>query len=102
MWPNLQAGDRLLVVRLRPPRPGDIVALRDPTVPDRLLVKRVTAVQPSGVEVRGDNPGASRDSRSFGVVAPSLLMGEAVYRYFPPGRVGSLRRPASSGGTLAS
>ncbi|MGA3214275.1 MAG: nickel-type superoxide dismutase maturation protease [Acidimicrobiales bacterium] len=100
MVPALAPGDRLLVVNLGRPREGDIVALRDPTEPGRLLVKRLTAFLPSGIEVLGDNQEASRDSRHFGPVAPSDLLGTAVYRYFPPARAGSLRHLGVSGGTL--
>ncbi len=91
MAPALEPGDRLVVVRLGRPRPGDLVALRDPGEPARLLVKRVAAVGPTGLEVRGDNPAASRDSRAFGSVTRSRVIGRAVYRYFPRSRVGWLR-----------
>jgi nickel-type superoxide dismutase maturation protease len=100
MMPTLAPGDRLLVVRLGRPRPGDLVALRDPDEPARLLVKRIKARGPAGVEVRGDNEAASRDSRVFGPVAPSRLLGRAVYRYFPPAQAGRLPRRPSSSGTL--
>jgi nickel-type superoxide dismutase maturation protease len=100
MMPALAPGDRLLVIHLGRPRRGDLVALRDPAEPGRLLVKRVAAVMPGGIEVRGDNQAESRDSRRFGLVAPSLLIGRAVYRYFPPPRAGSLRQRGASGGTL--
>ena len=68
------------------PLVGDLVALHDPAEPERLLVKRVVAVLPAGLEVRGDNQAASRDSRAFGLVEPSRLIGKVVYRYFPPAR----------------
>jgi nickel-type superoxide dismutase maturation protease len=91
MIPTLAPGDRLLVVPPgRPFRPGDLVALHDPEVPARLLVKRVSAVSPEGVHVRGDNDGASRDSRDFGDVPPAAILGVAVYRYHPRHRAGSL------------
>jgi nickel-type superoxide dismutase maturation protease len=100
MLPSLLPGDRLIVVRLGRPRPGDLVALHDPTEPARLLVKRVSGLGPAGIEVRGDNEGASRDSRAFGAVAPGRLIGRAVYRYFPPARAGLLPRSGPSSGTL--
>ena len=100
MTPTLQPGDRLLVVRGRRPRVGDLVCLRDPDGSSRLLVKRVVAVLPTGIEVRGDNEAASRDSRRFGPVEPSRLTGRARYRYFPPARVGLLRQSGPGGGTL--
>ena len=91
MIPTLAPGERLLVVpRWRRLARGDLVALRDPEVPSRLLVKRVEAVSPDGVVVRGDNEGASRDSRDFGAVRPGSIVGMAVYRYHPPTRAGVL------------
>jgi nickel-type superoxide dismutase maturation protease len=100
MLPALAQGDRLVVIRTGSPLVGDVVALHDPVEPARLLVKRVVAVLPAGLEVRGDNQAASRDSRTFGLVAPSRLIGKAVYRYFPPARAGFLRHSGSSSGTL--
>jgi nickel-type superoxide dismutase maturation protease len=95
MAPTLQPGDRLLVLRRsrwRPPgvRVGDIVAVPDPRHPGRVLVKRVKAVTPAGLDLRGDNPALSTDSRTFGPVAAGSVVGRAVYRYGPPGRAGRL------------
>ena len=95
MEPALRAGDRLVVVR-RPgrtqpwPRPGDVVAVRDPRLPSRILIKRVSAVdrRQGTVDVRGDAPDASTDSRDFGPLARSAVVGRAVYRYGPAGRNG--------------
>ena len=100
MIPSLAPGDRLVVVKLGKVRSGDLVALKDPGEPGRLLVKRVASVGASGIEVRGDNQVASRDSRSFGPVPPASVIGKAVYRYFPPTRTGLLRQKGASGGTL--
>jgi signal peptidase I len=90
MAPALLAGDRLLVVRL-PPRVGDVVALRDPRAPARLIVKRVVGVG-DAITVLGDNADASTDSRSFGPVPPDSIVGRAVYRYAPTARAGRLRK----------
>lgn len=92
MEPTLRPGDRLLVVRSRRPRPGDLVAVSDPREPSRLMVKRLTAVEVGGYVVAGDHPAASTDSRHFGTVPRRHLWGVAVYRYAPDGRVGRLRR----------
>jgi nickel-type superoxide dismutase maturation protease len=90
MLPTLAPGDRVLVVGRRPV-PGDLVALPDPRVRARLLIKRAVEVSADGgVVVRGDNPDASTDSRDFGPVAASAVAGVAVYRYAPTGRVGRL------------
>jgi nickel-type superoxide dismutase maturation protease len=95
MAPALLPGDRLVVIGLpwlpQPwPREGMVVALRDPRLPGRILIKRVSAVDRAlgTVEVLGDDPEASTDSRVFGPVPRSSLVGRAVYRYAPAGRSG--------------
>lgn len=88
MLPTLEPGDRLLVVRTRRPRVGDLVALPHPREPARLLVKRVAARRGGFLELRGDNPAASTDSRSFGPVPADAVWGRVVRRYSPPARAG--------------
>jgi nickel-type superoxide dismutase maturation protease len=84
MRPTLQPGDRVAVLPL-PPAPGRLVVVRDPREPARILVKRCAAVHADGaVEVRGDDPAASTDSRQFGAVPPALVEGRPAYRYHPP------------------
>jgi signal peptidase I len=90
MGPTLQNGDRLVVIRHRRLRVGDVVAADDPRG-GRVLVKRVTAVDPEGnVMLAGDNPDASTDSRVFGAVARSAIVGRVVYRYAPAARAGRI------------
>jgi nickel-type superoxide dismutase maturation protease len=92
MLPTLLPGDRLFVVHGLRPRPGDLVTLPDPRSPARVVVKRVTAVAgDETVEVRGDNPQASTDSRTFGPVPARSVRGRVVYRYFPEPRRGRPR-----------
>ena len=90
MQPALAAGDRLVVVPSARLRPGQIVAVGDPRGSGRLLVKRVGALRDGQVEVLGDNPAASTDSRHFGLVPRSQVVGTAIYRYYPPKRAGWL------------
>ncbi len=99
MEPALLATDRLMVVgvplvRARRPRPGQVVVLRDPRRPGRTLVKRVRTVDwdRGTLEVEGDAAGASTDSRTFGPVPVTSVVGRAVYRYAPPHRRGPLAR----------
>lgn len=92
MRPALAPGDRLLVLRMRP-RVGDVVALRHPHA-DRVIVKRVAGVEGDRVIVLGDNRDHSTDSRAFGAVPRSSILGRAVYRYLPrsaEGRIPSRR-----------
>ena len=86
MRPTLREGDLVLTVPLSPVsgegplhgaawearrrlvRPGVMVVLSEPGDREHLIIKRVTAVTPDGVEVVGDDPGWSIDSRTFGSV----------------------------------
>jgi nickel-type superoxide dismutase maturation protease len=95
MVPTLLPGDRVLVWRgigpLRPPiRVGDLVAVVDPRDPDRVMVKRVAERAGTEVVVRGDNEGASTDSRHFGPVSAAAIRGRVIYRYLPEERRGPL------------
>ncbi|HEX6061799.1 MAG TPA: nickel-type superoxide dismutase maturation protease [Candidatus Limnocylindria bacterium] len=94
MEPTFRDGDWLLVRRLRrPPRPGEVVVATDPREPKRLLVKRVRSIAPDGVTIEGDHadPAASTDSRQFGPIPPTAVLGHPVLRYAPLGRIGLVR-----------
>ncbi|HXA30035.1 MAG TPA: S26 family signal peptidase [Candidatus Angelobacter sp.] len=103
MAPDLLGGDRLLVSSVGPLRVGDVIALRDPSQPRRVLVKRLAAAPgdavtvagevlhaDGGAVVLGDNLPQSTDSRSFGPVPLALILGRCVYRYAPEERRGAL------------
>jgi len=90
MLPALHPGDRLLVRRAGRIRPGHVVAVTDPRLASRTMVKRVADIGPAGVTVLGDNAAASTDSRTLGPVARSAVRGRAFYRYFPTVRRGRL------------
>jgi nickel-type superoxide dismutase maturation protease len=87
MVPTLLPGDRLLVARL-PPRAGDVVLAPDPRAPERELIKRVAGLDAAGVRLRGDNPAASTDERSFGVVPLESVAWRVIARYWPMPRIG--------------
>lgn len=95
MEPALEPGDWVLVdpdAYLRAsPRDDELVLAPDPRQPDRLLIKRVASVAPDGgLELLGDAPDASTDSRRFGTVRPADVRGRPWFRYWPPGRIGRL------------
>jgi len=97
MAPLLRQGDWILVdpdtYRARSPRPQELVIVGDPRDLQRVLVKRVAGVDPGGfLELAGDNPEASTDSRVFGPVDPGSVRGRPWARYWPPHRVGLLPR----------
>ncbi|MGI8754166.1 MAG: nickel-type superoxide dismutase maturation protease [Acidimicrobiales bacterium] len=91
MVPTFEPGHRLVVARWSRWGVGSIVALPDPRAPERMLIKRVRSMSPGGVDVRGDNPDASTDSRSFGPVPSSWIAGRVVYRYLPADVAGRVR-----------
>lgn len=97
MVPELLPGDGLLVDRLTyvrgGPRRGDIVLVSHPLRPDLRMVKRLTGLPGDTVGerllargeywVEGDNAEASTDSREFGPVRRSDLLGRGWIRYWP-------------------
>ncbi len=105
MRPTLEAGDVVVTLPLpdAPPlprawrdrwrdrwlTPGRIVVLADPARPDHRIVKRIAAVHPDGLEVRGDDPGWSIDSRVFGRVPRAQVRRVVLARW-------SWRRPGLS------
>jgi len=91
MEPALRAGDWIVVWELsRPPRVGEIVLVRDPRKPENLMLKRVADVADGACTVLGDRPEDSTDSRTFGPVPLGNVLGRALFRYGPIGRIGWL------------
>lgn len=78
MSPTLADGDEVLVARTTA-RAGDIVYLRHPFRSDVRLIKRLTSTE-GGLTVAGDNPRASSDSRTLGVLPVSCLIGRVTSR----------------------
>ena len=86
MRPTLRDGDLVVTLPLLPAdvpdrfsglartvrtcllRPGTVVVLSEPDDPTHLIIKRATEVSDDGVDVIGDDPGWSIDSRTFGTV----------------------------------
>lgn len=101
---------------------GDVVMLRSPTDPHRLLVKRLIATEGDWLSVpsnagskivkipqgrcwiEGDNSDHSEDSRSaFGPVPLGLIEGRVMAILWPPTRLGSLPpSPAPFNGRIAA
>ncbi len=84
MEPTLWAGDRLLTVPARPAwlRPGRVVVVADPGDADHLVVKRIASSERGRVEVLGDDPAASTDSRHWGPL-PIAAVRRVVVRRWP-------------------
>ena len=83
MDPTLWPGDRLLTAP-SPPWPariGQVVVVRDPTDPDHLVVKRLHARRRGAVDVRGDAPPRSTDSRQWGMLPAGAVRRVALARW---------------------
>ncbi len=67
---------------------GEVVLAADPREPSRELIKRVAAVDAESrtVDLRGDAPEASTDSRTFGAVPVEAVYWRVVARYWPAAR----------------
>jgi len=96
MIPTLHPGDWVLVdqraFRARIPKPGQLVVARDPRKPARHLIKRVASVDlHGGIQIEGDNPAESTDSRDFGPIRAASVEGRVRWRYWPLGRMGAVR-----------
>lgn len=48
-------------------------------------------LQPGSYYVLGDNRNVSKDSRSFGPIDESRIIGQAVFRVWPPSRIGLIQ-----------
>jgi nickel-type superoxide dismutase maturation protease len=61
------------------PRPGDVVLVAHPFHTGMRMIKRVARVTPDGrLFVVGDNPSESTDSRTFGALRPSQILGKVT------------------------
>jgi len=74
--------------------PENYINSETPLVNNGFLQEGVAiTVPPEHIFVMGDNREVSSDSRIFGPVPISNLIGQVFYRYFPPGKIGSLQTP---------
>jgi len=96
MAPTLLPGEWLVVEQRsytrRQPRVGEIVLAADPRDPSRELIKRVAALDGVAglVDLAGDAPEASTDSRAFGALPLDSVRWRVIGRYYPPRRIGWL------------
>lgn len=85
MLPLLQPGDRLFLdpfaYRKEQPQEGDLVVAYDPRQPTVKIIKRVSAVlMNKRYFLSSDNPLEGTDSRAFGAVPLTAIVGKVVSR----------------------
>jgi nickel-type superoxide dismutase maturation protease len=79
MLPTIRDGESVRVdlqaYTTSQPRVDEVVLVRHPFVKDMRMIKRITAIENGRYVVRGDNARESTDSRSFGSLAISQILG---------------------------
>lgn len=80
MLPTLKPGQDILSFNWaymgRKPKEGDVVVIK---IGGKEMVKRVSKISRSKIFVEGDNKRNSTDSRHFGEVSISQIVGKVVY-----------------------
>lgn len=81
MAPTLREGDVVLVERCSTVKIGEIVIARHPYKQSVKVLKRIGEINASGDYILvGDNPAASTDSRTFGPIRRSQIIGNVTRR----------------------
>ena len=79
MLPLMKPGDEILMKPTKSLSIGDIVVVQHPKDSQKRLVKKVDAILESGkVVIKGINPSDSADSRSFGPIESSKIIGKVT------------------------
>lgn len=83
MLPTLKPGDEVLFdnrwQKNMDLKAGDIVVFHHPSQPQLYLIKRITDITSNHqIELRGDNPDESIDSRQFGLVPTADVIGKVT------------------------
>ncbi|MDZ4231196.1 MAG: vitamin K epoxide reductase family protein [Patescibacteria group bacterium] len=81
MKPDFTSGSLVFVSRRFGPRVGDVVVLKDPRDGSRIVIKRVSSITGVRLFLLGDNPLGSTDSRFFGSVDRSNILGKVLFKY---------------------
>lgn len=72
----------------------DYIAGETKVFEGKFIQEGMEIVVPEGeIFVLGDNRPRSSDSREFGTVPISNIIGKVIYRYFPPDKMGLIKNP---------
>lgn len=82
METTLKNNDRVVVFKLTNNyNIGDIIVFTNPN--NKLSIKRITKIINDLYFVEGDNKLFSVDSRNFGTIEKSSIVGKVIFKYFP-------------------
>lgn len=84
MLPLFQPGDLVIGISGRVARVGDVIAFRHK---GRELIKRIESCVDDDYFVIGDNQNSSTDSRSFGTIRKTDILGVIIMKVQPPRQV---------------
>lgn len=89
MAPTLEPDDCVFLKRTtaKLPEPGTLVVVSDPERRGATLIKRVRSHGDDTFSVMSDNPSEGRDSRHFGSLSPTALLGQVTLVISSSGRV---------------
>lgn len=74
------------------------VSAKTTIMPGSLVQEGLPVLVPEGsLFVMGDNRPRSSDSREFGTIPQSTVVGQVFYRYFPANKMGSVKHPEYPG-----
>lgn len=76
MLPNLLPGQLVLAVGFRKPKIGDLIIFKHDGLEK---IKRVKRIDHLKYYVEGDNPDDSIDSRQFGLIDRSVIIGKIIW-----------------------
>ena len=76
MSPTLKEGQEVLTFNWGKPKAGDVVVIKHN---DKKMIKRIKKMEEDKFFVKGDNEKESTDSRHFGPVDQSQILGKVLY-----------------------
>lgn len=94
MEPTLRADEYVLVAPGVQPTVGSLALARHPDRPAVSVVKRVIRIETAGWHLASDNPDAGTDSRHWGLVDPTAVVGAVTLCLDRP--LASLAPPTSA------
>lgn len=79
MSPTLENGEKIFIKSAKKIEVGDIVLAKHPYKKSVKILKRVAEITEDGkLNLIGDNPSESSDTRSFGLILTENVIGKAV------------------------
>ncbi len=73
MYPAYKAGETIFVSKSKNFNIGDVVVASHPHKKNQLILKRIHGIEGNLMELWGDNPKESSDSRQFGKIERSSI-----------------------------